>query len=600
MDAFVGKVDRTGKLVYLDYIGGPGRQDGGRGIAVDRNGNAYIAGTTDSPQASFPVTVGPDVTFNGGEDAFVAKVNPDGTKLLYSGYIGGDDDEGGRDVSVDANGNAYVAGTTSTVDSTFPAKIGPQLTYGGGNHDGFVAKVDSTGTGLVYCSYIGGTGDEDNVRGTAPDSLGNLYITGHADSTEASFPVTVGPDLTWNGDQDGYVGKINASGTAFAYLGYVGGSGREQPRRVAVDSGGHAYIAGSTDSANFPATVGPDLSRNGNGRDAFVTKVSSDGASLVYSGFIGGTGDDQIYDLEVDPAGSAYVAGLTTSTQATFPAFGGPDVTYNGGQDGFIAKVNPAGTGLDYAGYIGGTGAEVAQGVGVDAAGRAYVSGSTTSTEATFPTLGAPDHSFNGGPNDIFLVQVAPIKGAHLKVTLGGVAHAGAPFTVTAEMRDGAGNLVTGYNGPATWASVDGAISPAVPAAFVNGVSTTQATIGAPFSSDRITVGSGGATGQSALFNVLGPLDHFVFSGVPGSVPAGQSFTVRATAKDALNDTISDYAAPATWFDRSGTLSPPSPGNFLDGVSTTTARVAVPYRDDRITLTSNSVSGRTVQFTVTP
>ncbi len=331
-----------------------------------------------------------------------------------------------------------------------------------------------------------------------------------------------------------------------------------------------------------------------------MTKVSSDGASLVYSGFIGGTGDDQIYDLEVDPAGSAYVAGLTTSTQATFPAFGGPDVTYNGGQDGFIAKVNPAGTGLDYAGYIGGTGAEVAQGVGVDAAGRAYVSGSTTSTEATFPTLGAPDHSFNGGPNDIFLVQVAPIKGAHLKVTLGGVAHAGAPFTVTAEMRDGAGNLVTGYNGPATWASVDGAISPAVPAAFVNGVSTTQATIGAPFSSDRITVGSGGATGQSALFNVLGPLDHFVFSGVPGSVPAGQSFTVRATAKDALNDTISDYAAPATWFDRSGTLSPPSPGNFLNGVSTTTARVAVPYRDDRITLTSNSVSGRTVQFTVTP
>ena len=430
MDAFVGKVDRTGKLVYLDYIGGPGRQDGGRGIAVDGSGNAYIAGTTDSPQASFPVTVGPDLTFNGGEEAFVAKVNRDGTKLLYAGYIGGDDDEGGRDVSVDANGNAYVAGTTSTVDSTFPAKIGPQLTYGGGNHDGFVAKVDPTGTGLVYCSYIGGTGDEDNVRGTAPDSAGNLYIAGHADSTEASFPVTV-LHRTSPGTaiRTAMSGRSTRAAHAFVYLGYVGGSGREQPRRVAVDSGGHAYIAGSTDSANFPATVGPDLSRNGNGRDAFVTKVSSDGASLVYSGFIGGTGDDQIYDLEVDPAGSAYVAGLTTSTQATFPAFGGPDVTYNGGQDGFIAKVNPAGTGLDYAGYIGGTGAEVAQGVGVDAAGRAYVSGSTTSTEATFPTLGAPRPLLQRWPQRHLPRAGRADQGRAPPGHPGAVADAGTPFT---------------------------------------------------------------------------------------------------------------------------------------------------------------------------
>jgi hypothetical protein len=410
-DAFVAKVDRTGKLVYADYIGGAGHEDTGRGVAVDQDGNAYITGPTDSPETSFPVTVGPDRTFNGAEDAFVAKVNRRGRRLLYAGYIGGRLGDSGRDISVDSNGYAYVAGTTSTVDSTFPAKVGPQLTYGGGKHDGFVAKVDPTGSRLIYCSYIGGAGDEDNVRGTEPDASGNVYITGHADSSEATFPVTVGPDLTYNGNNDGYVGKINPSGRALVYLGYVGGSGLEQPRRIDVDKAGNAYIAGSTDSRDFPVKVGPDLSIQSRSRDAFVTKVNSDGTDLVYSGFIGGSGDDQAYGLDVN-GGNPYVVGLTKSTEDTFPVSGGPDVTYNGAEDGFIARVNQAGTGLAYAGYIGGNGAEVARGVGVDRDGTAYLSGSTTSTEATFPTLGAPDASFNGGQNDAFLAKVAPVTAA--------------------------------------------------------------------------------------------------------------------------------------------------------------------------------------------
>ena len=499
---------------------------------------------------------------------------------------------------MDANGNAYVAGTTSTADSTFPAKVGPDLTYGGGNHDGFVAKVNASGNGLVWCSYIGGDGNEDNVRGTAPDASGSVYITGHADSSEATFPVTVGPELAYNGNTDGYVGKINSSGTAFVYLGFVGGSGKEQPRRVAVDGSGNAYIAGSTESRDWPVTVGPALAYGGGMRDAFVTKVSPDGTALVYSGYIGGPDDDQIYGLDVDAAGSAYVVGLTTSTEATFPVWGGPDVTYNGGQDGFVAKVNAAGTGLDFAGYIGGDGAELAHGVGFDSAGRVYVSGTTASTEPTFPSLGAPDHSYNGGTSDAFLVQVAPIKGARISVTPSGSIHAGVPFTVTAVMRDGTGRTVTGYNGPATWSSVDGALSPTQPADFVDGVSTTTATISAPFHNDRISVASGGATSASALFNVLGPLHHIALSGIPSSVATGQDFTVRATAKDALNDTITDYAAPATWSDRSGTLTPAAPSDFTAGVSATTARIGTAYRGDQITLTSGSATANSAQFDV--
>ncbi len=152
-----------------------------------------------STEATFPVTVGPDLTYNGGAyDAFVAKVNAAGTALVYCGYIGGAGNDTGDGIAVDGAGNAYVTGSTTSTEATFPVTVGPDLTYNGGIRDAFVAKVNAAGTALVYCGYIGGSGD-DFGYGIAVDGAGNAYVTGDTNSTEATFPVTVGPDLTYNG-----------------------------------------------------------------------------------------------------------------------------------------------------------------------------------------------------------------------------------------------------------------------------------------------------------------------------------------------------------------------------------------------------------------
>jgi len=224
-DAYVAKVNAAGTaLVYCGYIGGS-ENDWGRAITVDGSGNAYIAGDTYSPQATFPVTVGPDLTFNWTDDCFVAKVNATGTALVYCGYIGGSAYEYAYGIAVDGSGNAYVAGSTYSSQATFPVTVGPDLTYNGGNSDVFVAKVNASGTALVYCGYIGGS-DSDYGLGVAVDGSGNAYVTGYTSSDQATFPVKVGPDLTFNGGlNDAFVAKIDASGSALVYCGYIGGAG---------------------------------------------------------------------------------------------------------------------------------------------------------------------------------------------------------------------------------------------------------------------------------------------------------------------------------------------------------------------------------------
>jgi len=430
----LGAYDRSRPLVidpvtfvYAGYIGGSGF-DFGEGIAVDGNGNAYVAGQASSTEATFPATVGPDLTHNGGTDAFVAKVNAAGTALVYVGYLGGTGTDEGNGIAVDGDGNAYVTGHTTSTEATFPATVGPDLTHNGGD-DAFVARVNAAGTALDYAGYIGGTGI-DRGRGIAVDGDGNAYVTGHTTSTEATFPVAVGPDLTYNDpfDEaivDAFVARVNAGGTALDYAGYIGGAHSDEGRGIAVDGDGNAYVTGftaSTEELGFPVTVGPDLTKNGFGPDAFVARVNADGTALDYAGYIGGSFDDIGQAITVDGDGNAYVAGSTSSPESTFPVAVGPDLTYNDGfDDAFVARVNADGTALDYAGYLGGGGSDGGRGIAVDGDGNAYVTGYTSSTEATFPVAVGPDLTHNGGQQDAFVTKIsspdAPSGEADLTLT---------------------------------------------------------------------------------------------------------------------------------------------------------------------------------------
>ncbi len=380
-------------LVYSSYLGGSGH-DAGRGIAVDNAGNAYVTGDTDS--LNFP-TPGGFQTFGGGDfDAFVTKVNAAGSALVYSSYLGGSGIDGGIGIAVDSTGNAYVTGDTTSLD--FPTPGGFQMVLGG-SVDAFVTKVNAAGSALVYSSYLGGSGLDDGL-GIAVKSTGNAYVTGLTDSP--NFPTPGGFQVAFGGGVfDAFVTKVNAAGNALVYSSYLGGSGLDEGRGIAVDSTGNAYVAGFTDSSNFPTPGGFQMVLGG-GSDAFVTKVNAAGNALVYSSYLGGSGGEEGLGIAVDSARNAYVTGFTDSLN--FPTPGGFQMALGGGVfDAFVTKVNAAGSALVYSSYLGGSGQDDGRGIAVDSAGNAYVSGSTGSLD--FPTPGG-FQTVLGGPVDAFVTKV--------------------------------------------------------------------------------------------------------------------------------------------------------------------------------------------------
>lgn len=333
-DIFVSKLNAAGSaLLYSTYVGGSD-SDEGSDIAIDSSGNAYITGLTGS--FDFPITANAfqKTPFDGPFDAFVSKLNPAGSALVYSSYLGGSEDDEAFGIAIDSSGNAYVTGLTGSLD--FPTTPGAFQTKFGGSEDAFVSKVNASGSALLYSTYIGGSGGDDGF-GIAVDTSGNAFVTGFTNSSD--FPTTSGAfQTTLAGTGSTFVSKLNSSGSALMYSSYLGGSGFDGGGRgIAVDAAGNGYVTGATSSSNFPISSDAFQTTFGGVEDAFVTEMNAAGSSLIYSTYLGGSGDDGGFYLTLDAAGNVYLAGLTGSSN--FPTtIGALQPTPGGNSDAFVSK----------------------------------------------------------------------------------------------------------------------------------------------------------------------------------------------------------------------------------------------------------------------
>ncbi|MGH9520683.1 MAG: SBBP repeat-containing protein, partial [Terriglobales bacterium] len=337
---------------------------------------AYVTGYTSSPD--FPASSGAFETAyqgNSKSEAFVIKLSSTGSSLVYATYLGGTGGDFGQGIAVDAAGDAYVTGSTQSTD--FPVAKPLQGALGGGS-DAFVTELNPSGSAPVYSTFLGGAGS-DSGQAIAVDGTGSAYVAGFTLST--NFPVQNALQPSSGGGGDAFAAKLTPGGSALAYSTYLGGSGEDRTFGIALDSAGEAYVTGSTQSSNFPVTAGAYQTASAGGADAFVAKFNATGSQLVYASLIGGTQDEQGNGIALDASGDAYVIGSTSS--ANFPTLNPSQATLGEGacsgacSNAFVSVLNPQGAGLIYSTYLGGSGQDFGQGIAVDAAGDAFVAGST-------------------------------------------------------------------------------------------------------------------------------------------------------------------------------------------------------------------------------
>jgi len=359
--------------------------------------------------------------------------------LLYSTFLGGNDSDIGTSIAVGADGMAYVTGHTSSPD--FPTTPGAfDTAYAPHNYDVFVAKLNAAGSGLEYATFLGGA-DGDFDSSIAVDRAGMAYVTGQTrssdfPSTPDAFDKTCGTDGNCNSDgyhryEDAFIVKLNATGSALQYATFLGGEANDISQYIAIGEDGAVFVTGYTVSSDFPftpnafdKTCGTDGNCNG-GRydDAFIVKLNAAGSALQYATFLGGEAGDLGQCITIDKDGAAFVTGHTLSpdfplTPDAFDKTCGTDGNCNGPySDIFVVKLDPTGSALDYATFLGGSDDDWGNAIVLDATGAAYVTGCTVSSD--FPTTpGAFDIVCSSGSNcesphgDAFVAKLNPAGSA--------------------------------------------------------------------------------------------------------------------------------------------------------------------------------------------
>ena len=514
-DTFVTKINAAGTaIVYSTFLGGNGWNEYGLGIFVDSSGNAYVTGGTNA--TDFPgVTAGSIQPSFGGtgsnRDAFATKINAAGNAILWSTYLGGSNDDIAYGITADSSGNAYVGGVTKSTSIPWITAGAIQSTYGGGNYDGFVIKIDTSGA-KVYSTFLGGNG-WDSISRIRVDGSGNLWLVGATPST--NWPGVTGSSLqpTYGGNGDGFITQINAAGTAISYSTYFGGSGDDSIDGMAVDGSGNIYLSGDTTSTTFPGVSGSSAqSSNGGSTDAFVSKLNSTATSITWSTFLGGSDVDVSVGMGIDSSGNVYVGGSTLSTN--FPVVNAIQATYGGAVDAIAARINSSGTAIDWATYIGGSSEDQAFGVAVDGSGNLYIDGFTDSSG--FPgTSGSAIQSTYGGGYDAWLTKISNTASPSLTSINPTSGVPGTQVTLTG----------TGFGAVRGTGSVW--LGNKLAGSIVSW-SNTQivATVATNVASGSASVQQAGTWSNSIAFTIISP----TISGIsPSTARAGDSITITGT-----------------------------------------------------------------------
>jgi Beta-propeller repeat/Abnormal spindle-like microcephaly-assoc'd, ASPM-SPD-2-Hydin/Protein of unknown function (DUF1573) len=627
VDAFVTKLDPTGSfLVYSTYMGGGGN-DYGNGIAVDGSGNAYIVGQTFSP--NFPTTSGAfQITCGTGSclagDAFITKLNPSGSALIYSTYLGGKSLNQGNGIALDAAGNAYVTGYTESTD--FPTTRGALKTTCACSKfaDVFVTELNASGSTLLYSTYLGGT-KQDVAYAIALDPSNNAYVTGFTQSTD--FPTSPGAFQKTSGAMiTGFVSALNSTGSALIYSTYLGGitTGTTPcetcATSIAVDSTGNAVVTGLTAESNFPTTPGAyqTVFKSGaNGHDAFITKLNPGGTAVVFSTYLGGSKDDGVTGVAYDSAGNVWLRGNTASTD--FPVTPGAFQTVSGGNfDAFVAELDPTGSLLLYSSYLGGSGVEYGGATRMLALDHQsppniYITGYTDSTN--FPTTAGSIQPGLAGANDVFVSKFSPspnvgLSPSSLNFGNQNVGTTSAPQIVTLtntgnENLNVTGVSITGTNShdfaetnncsrvtPNATCSISVTFTPSISGNETANVSITDNATDSPQLVSLAGVGTGGGTTV-----VLSPTSLTFATQLVNSISAGQMVSLTNTGTATL--TITSIAASGD-FDQINTCGSSVAAGATCSITVKFKPTTLNTRTGSITVTDNATSSpQTVSLTGT-